>query len=400
MFRRRQLSSVQIPSLIALNFFVGFVFWYGIEKIFLASELGIGATGIAAIVTLYTVLTLILDVPASVIADRWGRKRMLVVAVVLFILANIVLGASPTFFVYLLGTVLWALFTVSYNGTYEAILFDSLKEQQREKNFQKIDAWSRLFFMVGIAISSMASGFLVDEFGIRSAYFLAVIPFIFALGTLLLVREPRVHHDDDVAEDVLKRGYVTHLLHAFKTVLKSPQLVLVAFGMIILAFIQTPMYEFNQYVYIELFSVPTLVGIFGGLSAAMLAIGFLIAIKRTFNPRILLLLVGLAIIIFALLANNASLFFISFIMVSIAIIENGLQTQLQHSTTSRTRASVTSAVLFAGNVLIVPFVVFFSLIAQNNSIWLAYLITGGVVLALSLGYFIFTAKGKRAIPTQ
>lgn len=400
MFKRRQLSSVQIPGLIALNFFVGFVFWYGIEKIFLSSELNIGATGIAAIVTLYTVLTLVLDVPASVIADRWGRKRMLIVAVVCFIIANIVLGASSTFLIYLLGTVFWAFFAVSYNGTYEAILFDSLKEQQREKKFQKIDAWSRLFFMVGIAISSMASGFLVDEFGLRSAYFLAVIPFIFALGTLLFIREPRVHHDDDVAEDVLKRGYIAHLLHAFKTVLKSPQLGLVAFGMIILAFIQTPMYEFNQYVYIELFSIPTLVGIFGGLSGVMLAVGFLIAIKRTFNPRILLLLVGLAIVIFALLANNVSLFFISFIMVSIAIIENGLQTQLQHATSSRTRASVTSAVLFAGNVLIVPFVIFFSLVAENNSIWLAYLIEGGVVLALSIGYCIFTAKSKRLIPTQ
>lgn len=396
MFKRKQLSSVQIPGLIALNFFVGFVFWYGIEKIFLSSELNIGATGIAAIVALYIALTLILDVPASVIADRWGRKRMLVVAIICFILANIVLGASSTFVMYLLGTVFWALFAVSYNGTYEAILFDSLKEQQREKAFQKVDAWARLFFMVGIAISSMASGFLVDQLGLRSAYFLSIIPFVFALGTLLLVREPRVHHDDDVAEDVLKRGYITHLLHAFKSVRRSPQLLLVAFGMIILTFIQTPMYEFNQYVYIELFSVPTLVGIFGGLSGLMLAVGFLIAIKRTFNPRILLLLVGLAIIIFALLANNASLLFISFTMVSIAIIENGLQTQLQHATNSRTRASVTSAVLFAGNVLIVPFVVFFSFVAQNNSIWLAYLIEGGVVLALSLGYFIFTAKRKRS----
>jgi MFS family permease len=397
MFKRKQLSSVQVPGLIALNFFVGFVFWYGIEKIFLSSELSIGATGIAVIAALYVVLTLILDVPASVIADRWGRKRMLAVAVVCFILANIVLGASSTFVLYLLGTVFWALFIVSYNGTYEAILYDSLKEQRREKAFQKIDALARLCFMVGIAISSMASGFLVDEFGIRSPYFLSIIPFVFALGTLLLIREPRVHHDDDVAEDVLKRGYVAHLVHALKTVRKSKELLLVAFAMVILTFIQTPMYEFGQYVYIELFSVPTLVGIFGGLSAFMLALGFLIAIKRTFSPRMLLLLVGLAIIIFAFLANNVSLVFISFIMVAIAIIENGLQTQLQHATTSRTRASVTSAVQIAGNVLIVPFLFLFGYIAQYQSIWSAYLITGVVVLALAGIYIFFWTRSKGSL---
>lgn len=386
-----QSSSAQVPSLIALHFFVGFVFWYGIEKIFLSNELNVGPTGIAAIVTLYTVMTLVLDVPASVIADRWGRKRMLVVAVICFILANIVLGISHTFLVYLLGTALWALFTVSYEGTYEAILFDSLKAEKREKAFQKIDAWSRLFFMVGVAISSIASGFLANWVGLRDVYFISIIPFVFALTTLLFIKEPRVNHDDEV-ENVLKQGYLSHLLHAFGSVAKSPLLRLVAFGTIILFFIQTPMFEFNQYIYIELFKSPVLVGVFGGLAGFVLAIGFFVAIKRAFSPRVLLLLTGFAITFVALLANNFSLFFLAFALAAGSMLENALQTQLQHTTTSRTRASVTSAVYFLGNVLIVPFVFLFGFVAQNDSIWQAFLIDGGVVLAMGLGYFLLTAK--------
>jgi MFS family permease len=94
-----QPRTAQVPSLIALNFFVGFVFWYAIEKIFLANELHVGPTGIVAIVTLYTVMVLVLDVPAGVIADRWGRKRMLIAAIVCFIIANVILGSSQNFII-------------------------------------------------------------------------------------------------------------------------------------------------------------------------------------------------------------------------------------------------------------------------------------------------------------
>jgi MFS family permease len=345
------------------------------------------------------VMTLALDVPASVIADRWGRKRMLTVAVICFILANIVLGSAQTFLVYLIGTALWALFEVSYSGTYEAILYDSLKAEKREKAFQKIDAWSRVFFMLGITISCIASGFIANWLGLRSVYFLTVIPLTFALINLVIfIREPKVNHDDEVG-DVIKRGYFMHLIHAFVTMWQSPKLRLVMFGTIILFFAQTPMYEFNQYIYITLFHTLQLVGLFGGFACLVQVIGFLIATRRPFNPMVLLLLIGIAIATVAILTNHFSLLFLAFALAAVSIIENALQAQLQHATSSRTRASVTSAVYFVGNVLIIPFIFLFGFVAQNDSIWQAFLIDGGVVLAMALGYFLLTAR-RVSIPTQ
>jgi MFS family permease len=383
-----QSYATQVRSLIALHFFVGFVFWYGIEKIFLTNQLNIGPTGIAAIVTLYTIVTLFLDVPASVIADRWGRRNMLVVAIICFILANIVLGSAHSFIEYLAGTALWAFFSVCYGGIYEAMLFDSLKEEKREKQYQKVIAWSSLFFMVGIAISSLVSGFLADKLGFRNVYFLSIIPLIFGLVVLYRIHEPRIHHDDELAEQIIKTGYFVQLVQAFRVVWQTPRLKLVMFGMVIMFFIQTPLYEFNQYIYITLFKVPVIVGIFGGIAGFLLAFGHYVAIKRSFHPRTLLLVTGLSITMVALLANNYALFFLAFVLVGSSMIENALATELQHATTSRTRASVTSAVYFAGNVLIVPFIFLFGVVAEHQSIWQAYLIDGIVVLALVSVYIV------------
>lgn len=394
MSRLAKIPRGQIPSLIALHFFVGFVFWYGIEKIFLSTQLHVGPTGVAAIVILYMVMTLVLDVPASVVADRWGRRRMLVLAVSLFIAANIVLGLAQNFTMYLLGTALWALFTVSFYGTFEAILFDSLKAEGRQSSFQKVDAWSRFFFMIGIGIASIASGFIADHFGLRNVYFSTLIPMILALICLAFVKEPQVTHDDET-EDVMKRGYLGHLLHAFVLVWKTPKLRLVMFGIIALFFIQTPMYEFNQYIYITLLKSPVLVGIAGGvIGGFVLALGFYIAVRKSFQPRALMVVIGLAITSLALLANNLSLVFVAIALASVAMLENALQTELQHATTSRTRASVTSAVYFAGNVLIIPFIALFGAVAQGQSIWSAYAIDGVVVIALTILYIFFSKRVK------
>jgi len=384
------LQFTQVPALIAVHFFIGFIFWYGIEKIFLSNILHIGPTGISAIVVLYTAMTLLLDVPASVIADRWGRKKMIVLAVLLFTAANIILGLSQDFAMYLLGTAVWALFSVSFYGTFEALLFDSLKAEKRESEFQKVDAWSRFFFMIGIGIASIASGFLAEYFGLRNAYFFTIIPLIVALIVLIFVKEPKVSHDDEV-EDITRRGYLGHLAQAFKVVWRTPELRLVMFGTIALFFIQTPMYEFNQYIYIELLRSPVLVGIAGGaIGGFVLALGFYVASRKLFRPSILLVVIGAAIISFALLSNNASLVFVAIALAGGAMLENALQTELQHSTTSRTRASVTSAVYFAGNVLIVPFVFLFGAVAEGQSIWFAYVIDGIVVTLMALAYIILS----------
>jgi MFS family permease len=251
--------------------------------------------------------------------------------------------------------------------------------------------------MIGIVISSMVSGLIADRLGIRSVYFLSVIPFIIALVLLLVkVHEPKIIHTDEEIEDIIRRGYFAHLFNAFTSVWKIPTLRLVMFGTIILFFIQTPLYEFIQYVDIELFKTPLLVGLLGGIGSLFTTLGFYIAIKRKhlFNLRPILLLAGMAVTIIALLANVGSLLPLAFLFIAVSIIENALQTELQHATSSRTRASVTSAVYFAGNVLIVPFIFLFGYVAQHDSIWQAFLIDGGVVLMLSFGYFLLTRSSR------
>lgn len=380
----------QIWLLILFRFSVGFTFWYGIEKLFLRDELQVGPQGIAYIAAVYMVTTLLLDVPAGVLADRWGRKRTLVLSVVLFIIANILLGASTSLVWYLAATFFWALYNVTIDGTFQALLFDSLKERGSEQRFQKIDALAGVAFMLGVTISSLASGVLAEQVGLREVYYVSILPLFVALGCLFFVREPKVTHDE---HDAIIKGYWRHLSGAFGEVIRSPRLRLSVVGMVGLYFILTPLYEFQQYVFIALFDSVVIVGALNGLSGFFLAVGFTIALYKKV-PILLLLVAGVTCMGTILVSQNTiALGALAALAIVATLLQNSVSTELQHATRSRTRAAVTSAVNLIGNTMMLPYVFLFGAMAELWSIWLAYGVTAGVLVIIATSYFILMRTG-------
>lgn len=385
----------QLKSLYLISFSVGFVLWYGIEKIFLQDVIGVGPTSIGIIVAVYMAITLIFDVPAGVLADRWGKKRTLMVAIGTFILADVTLGASTNFAAYVIGTALWGFFTVLYYGTYEALLYNTTKHLGLGDDYEKINASQQAWFMFGIGISSLLSGFFATFFSLQAVYFVSIIPLVVALFVAFGLREPPIHADDDTVEEEILNHW-QHLLQSFKEILRSPNLRLIAVGMLIVLAIMTPIYEFSQYIYIHLFDGDEVsVGIANGVAGLLLVVGFLIATRvRLAVPR-LIAIVLLLLLATVWLQNYTALLVFMMIFVLMPIVENRIQTQIQHSLSNKKRATMTSAIKFMGNVFVVPFVIVFSVIAEHRSIWLAYSLQILVVASLLVYYVLRTHKLKK-----
>jgi MFS family permease len=60
-------------------FFHGFVLWYAIEKLFMR-QIGFDDAGIGVMVAAYCALMVIAETPTGILADRWSRKGVLVLA--------------------------------------------------------------------------------------------------------------------------------------------------------------------------------------------------------------------------------------------------------------------------------------------------------------------------------
>src|SRR5664279_5529627 len=95
------------------HLFLGMMFWFGIEQLFLNKYLGTSSA--RGYVTGTFMLSMILfDVPSGIIADKFGRKRVIIAACGVQIAAVITLGFSSSLGQYLVGTALYGIFAVSY----------------------------------------------------------------------------------------------------------------------------------------------------------------------------------------------------------------------------------------------------------------------------------------------
>lgn len=372
----------QAKKLIAIQFLVGSVFWYGIEKTFVKDELGFGAIGISMVVATYLIVTLVLEVPSGILADKWGRKNVLISSLVLFIAANIVLGASQDMGMYLIGTVLWGLFSVTISGTMESMTYDTLLAEGKAAMFQKVDAFQSIAFMVGIFISSSLSGFIGPEFGLRSTYFGSIVPLLIALLIIITLHEPKLHTEAN------SKKIVAHAKEAFSLILRDRLLTRVAVLLGVVFLMQNLLYEYSQYYYLELFDDNvTIAAILSGASGLFLALGYAVAAKIN-RFQLMLLCAGVAMAVSGLWVSGWAVVIFFLVYPFAAIIENRSQTALQHGLKSDVRATSTSVVNFLSSCVIIPLSFGFAWIIEQAGAQFAYLIAGvffmcvGVLFAL------------------
>lgn len=138
----------------------------------------------------FAVTNLILEIPSSYAADRWGRKKTIFVAVTLLAISSIFDFVSHSFGLFAVGIVLYAASYAFLSGTDDALIYDTTRELGRDKDSLKelgvYYSAQRVFKiiapLVGVAI---AHNLLEWQFQIIIAIeFLSTmmaVPFIFRL---------------------------------------------------------------------------------------------------------------------------------------------------------------------------------------------------------------------------
>src|SRR3989344_4414979 len=128
---------LNIPLLYVIALSGGLIFWMGIERLFLLSIVGDGfAVSLNAVV--FVAIALSLDIPTGALADKWGRKTMLLIGLTSLFCSSLVYGFSHSPKTYIFGTVLFALALATINGAIQALTYDTLKELDQHKSYSKI----------------------------------------------------------------------------------------------------------------------------------------------------------------------------------------------------------------------------------------------------------------------
>jgi len=174
----------------------------------------------------WAICNLLFEIPSSYMADRWGRKKTMLLGVMFAIVGWILLLFGHNFFVFVLAIIFSALYFAMFSGTDEALIYDTDKELNIEKtSLKRLSHFSSAQNIFKIA-SPLIAVFIAKD--LTDAQFLIVI-MIDVIATVcsmvLILGLVEAHHYIDVEKQ--EAGII---LDAFHLIRKNPLLIRGIFG--------------------------------------------------------------------------------------------------------------------------------------------------------------------------
>lgn len=130
---------------------------------------GYSLVEIGFVETVFHITSLIFEIPSGVLADVFGRKRMLLVSTLMRMVGNVIMIASANLFMVCLSIAFMAL---SYNfssGSGDALAYDSLKMAGQESRFERYESNQLTIYRLCDGLSTLCAGFALT-IGHRLAY--------------------------------------------------------------------------------------------------------------------------------------------------------------------------------------------------------------------------------------
>jgi len=176
-------------------------------------------------ISIYGLTQALLQIPFGLMSDRFGRKRIIVMGLLLFTAGSVVAATSTTIYGVLLGRALQGSGAIA--AAIMALVADLTQEVHRTKAMAMIGASIGLSFGVAVTLGPVIAGFS----GIQGIFWLtAVLSFLAIFVVLFVVPNPKqtkVHRDAELDpaqvstalknKDLLRLDYGIFILHLILT---------------------------------------------------------------------------------------------------------------------------------------------------------------------------------------
>lgn len=381
--RSQALRTRLLPLYIAA-FAQGLVLWAPIEKVFLRG-LGFDQAALGLMAACYSSLIPLLDLLSGLLADRWSRKGMLMLASLAAMLNALLGGLSYNIPTYLVSTLFFGVEVALVSGTYESILYDTLLEETGHGlAFAQRLSQVKLLGSLALLLSALAGGLVAVLLSPRLAYFATIPLGAISLGALLPFQEPHLHHTEErtslashlraILQILFQRGKTLHTV----TILLTTSLLLSA------------VFEFGP---LWPLALATPVGLYGVATAAVLSAGgagsWLAARLTLSKPASVVGMAGLLVASsLALVAVRSAVIVIlaQGVLVAGGVAVNTIFTRMLHdSLPSEVRAGAASGVSAFSSLAFVFFALLFGMVSQHAGIFHAgWMVVGITLLASAL----------------
>ena len=154
-------------------------------------QLGASTMTIATVFSAFGLAMMLAHIPAGYLADRIGRKPIMIAAWASGLIATWVMAMARSLPVFIVGVLLYGLtaFVSSPLNSYMTVARGKLSPVRAMTLMSAA-------FNLGAVLGPISGGWLGERFGLRTVYLVAACIFIISTGILLFIRsQPRDEHD-------------------------------------------------------------------------------------------------------------------------------------------------------------------------------------------------------------
>lgn len=212
---------------------------------------------------------LLAELPTGAVADLLGKKASVIIGRIIGVIGLLLYASSSSFTGFLVYAVIAGIGESFVSGAYDALMYDSLKQDKKEHLYQRVASKSMMIFQFSFAGAILAGG-LLSLIGYKAAIYASVLADSTALALSFFFREPYI----DTEKFTLPR-YIRQLRQGFRELFKTPYVRDISLFYIGVGGITwSAMMIFNT-------SLLTTIGY------STVAIGFIVAAIRLFNSTVL-----------------------------------------------------------------------------------------------------------------
>lgn len=342
------------------------------------------------------ITTIIFEVPTGAIGDFISRKWSLFIGSIMMCVSLFVYIVASNFTYMLCAEVIFAIGMTFRSGTEQAILYDTLKNNNVAKDYPTIEGLARSYTFYAQAIGSLAAGFLYDTNLYLPFYISAVFMIVAAIISLKFI-EP---HIENTSEKITK--YKHQVRDSFHYAFRNKKVFsIILFSMIFMLFYRIGFNYFQPYMVavnlpVKFFGV---VFFFFNIVAAYASKNAQKFIDKT-KPRSLLVLSSLLAVSFLLL--SVTKVWIGIVFMFMQQLARGyrvpvFQKYINKKIPSDKRATIISIQSFSHSIVIAILGPLAGLLLDHTSIFFSLSVMGIVMIVMLIGANLYMLKSSQEI---
>lgn len=375
-----------VSILFLICFLQGLVFYYPIATLYRTSH-GLTLVEISIIESLSFIVTLLLEIPWGYLGDRWGLKRVLVVANGLYFVSKLIFYIADSFSIFLLERILLGVALAGISGCDSSLLYLSSGD-----NHVKVFSWYSLCGTVGMLLASLVySMLLVDNYSM-AALLCAVMYFLAFLLTLLL---------EDIKEEKTSNESPKIIMEHFLKLKENPILLFVVATVLFSETIREITLFIGQ---VRLLEVGLLASLFGVIAFLLTLAEFSSLISEKYSKLLgysksilfsIVLTIATSIIIGYFDSPYIVAIGLLFLTMNSAVLSPVFETIQQESVDSEYRASTISIYNVFASSIAVLLNVFYGYIGDVNSKLVYYVASSILLMAFIMMKIYFKKASKK-----